>query len=69
MESLAKKLEDWYNVKVTVGQVSQDHQFNGRFKRKSLEYVMDALSYASGIEYHLQGKELFIQTSKNDEKP
>ena len=65
LESLATKLEDWYGVTVELGAIEGEHKFNARFKRKSLRYVMEALTQASDIEYKLKAKKLWIQTSKH----
>ncbi len=62
VHSLKTKLENWYGVEVSLSEIKAKHQFTGKFKHKSLEYVMDAIAYASGIEYTLDNKTLKLKS-------
>lgn len=62
VHSLKTKLENWYGVEVSYSDITAKHQFTGKFKNKSLEYVMDAISYTSGIEYSLENKILKLKS-------
>lgn len=64
LTSLKQKLENWYNVRVHIPAKHTDYQFNGHFKKKSLEYVMESISYLAGVEFQLTGSELYIQPNK-----
>ncbi len=62
--SLKQKIENWYGVEVLIQGIPDDHKFTGKFKNKSLEYVMDAIVYASDIEYNLENKILLLKAKK-----
>ncbi len=61
VHSLKTKLENWYGVEVLHTGITTKHQFTGKFKNKSLEYVMDAIAYTSGIEYIIENKTLKLK--------
>lgn len=62
VHSLKTKLENWYGVEVSHIGITTQHQFTGKFKNKSLEYVMDAITYTSDIEYTLENKILKLKS-------
>ncbi len=58
---ITQTLGRWYDVtfKYQPGYVPQ-WQYNGEFEAKSLEYVLESLSYACKFSYSIQGKQVII---------
>lgn len=65
VKSLEEKLENWYNVEVHVQGIRDSYQFKGQFDNKSLEFVMNSISYSAGIDYRLIDNELYIYAKEN----
>ncbi len=53
------RLEEWYGVEINTRLVPKA-RFSGRFKNKSLEEVLDGLSYTFNFQYKLEGKSVII---------
>lgn len=65
IENFAKKLERWYNIKIVFGDEDvKSHKYSGTIKSESLEVMLEALSYASSIDYKKNGNEITIYSSK-----
>ena len=65
IDEIAERLEQWYGVTIMLeGKVGIKRKFSGKFDNKSLEYVLDGMSYTSGFEYKIQGKEVIIKNLK-----
>ncbi|MDN5212748.1 FecR domain-containing protein [Fulvivirgaceae bacterium BMA12] len=56
-----KRIESWYGVTIKMeGKVSDYGKLNARFDNKSLEYILNALTYSLNIKYEKNGKEILI---------
>lgn len=65
IDEIVERLEQWYGVNITLdGTVGIKRKFSGKFENKSLEYVLDGISYASGFDYKIQDKEVIIKNFK-----
>ena len=52
-----ERLEQWYGVTIIIKtQLNEDKDLSGSFKHKSLEVVLDGLSYVFGFEFEMNGK-------------
>ena len=62
-ETLAKKLERWYNVKIYFkDDAVKKLRFNGSFENENVQQAFDALQLANPFSYRILGKEIFIST-------
>ena len=54
-EEIIERLERWYGVEITVqGHTSKQWNFTGKFKGKTLEYVLRSLSYTINFRYEVE---------------
>lgn len=54
-------LEKWYGVKVEVsGKVPVDWSLRARYKRESLQHVLEDISFNKNMTFQLKGKKVFI---------
>ncbi|WP_020529748.1 FecR family protein [Flexithrix dorotheae] len=66
-EEIIKYLERWYGVEFKIEEgIQVQGRFNGRFENKSLEAVLEGLSFSSNITYVINGK---IVTLKKEDEP
>jgi ferric-dicitrate binding protein FerR (iron transport regulator) len=60
-EEVINTLEQWYGVKITLqGQTSKPWNFTGKFKGKSLEYVLKSVSYTMKFDFKIEGDKVKI---------
>lgn len=60
-EEVVEQLERWYGVKFRIMRTEAIKKgFDGRFQNKSLEHVLEGISYTSGFQYKIQGDTVFI---------
>ena len=60
-QEVINTLQQWYGVKIsTEGQASKPWDFTGKFKNKSLEYVLKSIGYSMDFQYTLEKKEVKI---------
>jgi transmembrane sensor len=65
LSSLAKSLERWYNVEISIKDTEiGDYKFTGSFKNETIEQVMKGFSYASGLDYKIEHNKIEISTKK-----
>ncbi len=65
IDIIVERLEQWYGVNITLeGEVGIKRRFSGKFENKSLEYVLNGISYTSEFDYEIQGKEVIIKNLK-----
>ena len=58
---MVKSLERWYGVNITIENPgSLDRKFSGKFEDRSLEYVLEVLSYNGEFDFEIQGKNILI---------
>ena len=63
--SLAKRLERWYNVEITIRNTEiGDYKFTGSLENETIEQAMKAFSFASGLDYSIDRNRIEI-TVKN----
>lgn len=55
-EEVVKTLERWYGVQIRVTGKPQLWSFNGRFDNKSLDQVLESLSFTYDLSYSIHGK-------------
>lgn len=62
MEEIISKLERWYNVSITVQgeRVFGIHDFKGEYKNKSLENILENVSFAGGFNYSIDEKNVIL---------
>lgn len=61
-KTASRKLENWYGVEITFNNpVPKDLLVSGKFKDETLENILIGLSYSSGFEYEIQGKNIQIR--------
>jgi len=59
--SLAKRLERWYNVEITIrDREVGELKFTGSIENETIEQVMEAFSYASRIDYSIDHNKIEI---------
>ena len=57
-----EKLSRWYAVEIEIqGQQGQEWNVSGHFQDKSLEFVLNSLSYSVGFEYSMQKEKVIIK--------
>ncbi len=57
---ISSVLEKWYNVEFSYQKAPDIKKFNGVFKGKSLEEVLDGISFTVKFSYRIEGKNVFI---------
>ncbi|MFD1770485.1 FecR family protein [Sphingobacterium suaedae] len=56
-----EKLETWFGVDLHfAGPISQNHYFTARFEKPTLAKVLKGLQHINAFQYHVKGKEVFI---------
>jgi ferric-dicitrate binding protein FerR (iron transport regulator) len=61
-EEVSAKLSRWFDVKFVMKQPKRiNGRFTGEFDNKTLEDIMRGLSFASGFQYEIDGKEVIIR--------
>lgn len=61
LEQVAKKIEHWYNIKVTIeGEQLKSTEYSAVFDDESLQEVMYALQLSGNFKYQFKKKELII---------
>ncbi|PWJ56859.1 ferric-dicitrate binding protein FerR (iron transport regulator) [Dyadobacter jejuensis] len=61
--SIVKKLEKRYGIKFRVNgnvQIDKDWRFTGKFTNKSVEYILEAISYPNVFKYRVDNKTVNI---------
>ncbi|MDF9801288.1 transmembrane sensor [Catalinimonas alkaloidigena] len=62
-DEIIKRLEHWYGVRFThEGNDKPLWMYNGEFENKSLEYVLESISYACKFSYTLKDTQVIINT-------
>ncbi|MEN7549463.1 FecR domain-containing protein [Rapidithrix thailandica] len=60
-EEVKERLESWYGVKITESNTrSVQWNYQGKFKKASLERVLERIAYAENIEFKIEGKSVVI---------
>ncbi len=60
------KLENWYGVNIEIiDQSPKKWGYTGEFERKSLETVLQTMSFAMGFSYNIEGKNIHIKFNTN----
>jgi ferric-dicitrate binding protein FerR (iron transport regulator) len=61
MQAISRQIESWYGVYVFVAEEVQiAGLYSGKFDNVSLELVLEGIGYASGFDYRIEGKNIFI---------
>ena len=61
-EYLAKRLEKWYKVKITINdQRVKEARFTGTFDKETIEQALKALSYIVPFNYSIEKDSVLIQ--------
>lgn len=61
LSQVFQELEVWYGIKIQPGDhVSLTDVYKGEFKNETLENVLSAIAYASGFQYYIEEKNVFI---------
>ncbi len=60
-KEISSVLEKWYNVKFIYNKAPDVEKFNGIFKGKSLEGVLDGISFSAGFNFHIEEKNVYIE--------
>lgn len=61
MQEITQQIESWYGVHVFVAEdVQIAGLYSGKFDNVSLELVLEGIGYASGFDYRIEGKNIFI---------
>lgn len=64
-QTITTTLEQWYDVDfVNTADRQPDWQYNGEFEDKSLEYVLESISYACRFSYTIRDKKVIIKPLK-----
>lgn len=64
-ETLAAKLERWYNVKIVFEDENvKKLNFNGSFEKENVSQALRALSTANSFNYKIHSNEIFISSKK-----
>ncbi len=63
LEEITKKLENWYGVEIDATGLNQRilKGYTGNYKDKSLETVLNGISFVLGFEYEIRGKKVIIK--------
>jgi len=62
-ETLARKLERWYNVKIIfMTEKVRQLNFNGSFEKETVDQAFKALKAAVPFEYNIKGNEIFVRS-------
>ena len=65
LEAVCKKLERWYNVKITIQDESlKKGAYTAIFDGETLENVLTALKITDGIDFSIHNNEVLIFTKK-----
>ena len=69
LRDIFQKLEKWYGVKITIDDnVNLSGKYNGEYKHKSLEMILEGLSYTSKFNFSISNQIVRIY-DKNLTKP
>ncbi|MDN5205027.1 FecR domain-containing protein [Fulvivirgaceae bacterium BMA10] len=61
-QEIVKKLEKWFGVTFDVRrEIITEKDFTGRFQNKSLEYILQGLSFSFDFDYEIDGKQIIIK--------
>jgi len=62
MREIISKLERWYNVSIDVREdkIFEIHDFKGEYKNKSLEDILENLSFAGSFDYKINDKKVVL---------
>ncbi|MDN5213641.1 FecR domain-containing protein [Fulvivirgaceae bacterium BMA12] len=61
-EEIVVKLEKWFGVTFDIRrEIVTEKDFSGRFKDKSLEYILQGLSFSFDFEYQIAGEQIIIK--------
>lgn len=67
LQHIMTTLERWYAVDIVVsGSLDNPQYFSGSFKNKSLESVLDAMSFSKKFDYTIEGKLVSIEYKNNN---
>ncbi len=62
---IVERLELWYGVDISLeGEVGISRRFTGKFESKSLEYVLEGISYTSAFDFEIRENEIIIKNLK-----
>ncbi|MCC5931530.1 MAG: FecR domain-containing protein [Cyclobacteriaceae bacterium] len=62
IEEIVKRLEDWYDVQIEVRRKDFSGKgYTGRFQNKSLDVVLEGISYVQGFDFELKNKKVVIK--------
>ena len=60
-DEVIRKLERWYGVKFQVDlKANPKGMWTGKFKNKSLEYVLKGLMFSSDVQFEIKGKTVLV---------
>lgn len=65
LNEIVRKLQRWYGVEIQVDGMENVSQtawkYSGEFDNESLENVLEGISYVKGLQYKIEGKQVFIK--------
>ncbi|MEQ8474235.1 MAG: FecR family protein [Marinoscillum sp.] len=65
LPAIFKRLERWYGVEIVVDEgVNLTGKYSGEYKKKSLELVLEGLSYTSNFSYKIKNQTINIYAKK-----
>lgn len=64
LSDVIKRLENWYDVKITVRGNTNEIVCSGAFDNEYLDNVLDVLSHSVGFEFEIDHKNITIQLNK-----
>jgi hypothetical protein len=67
LKNVMQQIEDWYGVKAKLDRkVTNAETFSGEIKRDvPITQMLDMLEFTSGLEFSLEGTDLYIKPKKN----
>ncbi|WP_026210239.1 FecR family protein [Flexithrix dorotheae] len=62
LKTILKELERWYNVEFIVENDTEvTGTFSGRFKNKSLQNVLEGLSFSCNLDFKMEGQKVYLK--------
>ncbi len=66
IQDIFKDVERWYDVEIFLeNTVSQSDLYSGSFDNKSLQNVLQGISFSSGLAYRIEDKKIFFYKKKD----
>jgi len=60
-ETVAKKLERWFNINIDLINGIKDERFTGKFSNESLEQVLEIVNASTPIDFTISGDKIIIK--------